>query len=60
MINVLLWTGGIIVAMLIIVWISARANRMRVVDYFRLYGGELLILLMVSTVMIVPMVADIG
>lgn len=43
MINILMWVGILTLAILIITWISARTNGIKLTDYFRLYGSELLI-----------------
>ena len=53
MINILMWIGILTLAILIITWISARVNRIKVLDYFRFYGSELLILYVFTVIIIV-------
>ena len=56
MLNILIWVGVLIASILIIVWISSRANGIGFFQYFKLYGGELAILFIIFVVMIVSIV----
>lgn len=50
---------GILVIAFLTVWISARMNGITIWEYFRLYGGELIILSIVTIVLIILIIGGI-
>ena len=58
MIGVIFLVGVLVIAFLT-VWISARMNGITIWEYFRLYGGELIVLSIVTVVLIILIIGDI-
>ena len=56
LLNILLWVGVLIISVLLMIWVSSKANGISMSQYFKLYGVELLIMLVVSIIIIVSMV----
>ena len=56
MLNILFWIGVLVVGTLLMIWISSKTNGISMSQYFKLYGVELLIMLVVSIIIIVSIV----
>lgn len=53
MINIIIWIGILTLGILLAVLVSSRLNGLTFIDYFRIYGSELLIVYIFTIILIV-------